>query len=68
MKVKYALPITVLTALAIAVIPAIIGTSLIVWTSLFLVVVCPLVAGALWLMDKDTEKKITDVIKEKFKR
>ncbi len=58
MKTRYILSAAPLLPLVILVILAMVGITLNVWVYLVLVIVCPLVAGTIWVMSKGVEKKI----------
>ncbi len=68
MKTGFILSAASLLPLVTVVILAIFGFTLNVWVYIVMAVVCPLVAGAVWLTYKDVEKKIKNAGKEAGRR
>jgi len=60
MKSKYIFTMAPFVPLLIVIILAIIGITLNFLVYIILAVVCPLVAGILWFIYKDMERKVTD--------
>lgn len=60
-------PLMAFLPLLVVIILAITGITLNFWVYIILAVVCPLVAGIIWYIYKDTEKKIKDTGKMRLK-
>lgn len=58
MKTRYIFSGALLLPLVIVIILAITGITLNVWIYVILAIVCPVAAGIIWYMYKDTERKM----------
>jgi general stress protein CsbA len=57
-KTRYIFSGALLFPLAIVIILAVTGITLNVWIYVILAVICPVAAGTIWYMFKDTERKM----------
>jgi uncharacterized membrane protein len=65
LKTRHILSGALLLPLVIAIILAMAGIALNIWVYVVLAIICPLAAGAVWFLYKETEGKVQDAEKRR---